>query len=175
MEINFIVSDEDYIRYNLFHHAHSPSSKRMLGLLRFGAPAIIVIITLLMGGLRSPLMWVGPVIIIVVWLIIYPQMFRNSIAKNVKKLMREGRTAEFVGNFTLMLTNTGIRLIGNGQVADTAYDRVEKITADKERLYVYIGSLTAHIIPLTAFKDESHKQEFLALLKQKAPNAQNLL
>lgn len=167
MELRYTVTENDYIQYNLYHHAHSPSTRRTVAIFRFGVPVILVILSLLTIRHHNLFAWLPAIILAVLWLALTPGFFRRSIAKNVKKLMYEGRYSEFIGDFTVTLLDDTIRYAGNGQTMETAYNRVERVEHDAERLYIYIGSLSAIIIPLRDFKDEAEKQAFLNLLAQK--------
>lgn len=167
MQINYTVTENDYVQYNLFHHKNSPSTKNTVMIMRFILPAILLVLGLLSIRHHNWAAWLPLIIIAVVWVCITPGFFRRGIAKNVKKLMYEGRCSEFIGDFSLTLSADHICYAGNGQTLKSAYYRVERIEHDNERLYIYLGSLTAIIIPKAAFKDAAEKQAFLDLLVQR--------
>lgn len=171
MEIRYTVTEHDYIQYNLYHHGHSPSSKRTIALFRFGVPVALVILSLLTIRHHNLLAWLPAIIIAVIWFALTPGLFRRSIGKNVKKLMYEGRCSEFIGDFSVALQENNIRYAGQGQTIETVYSRVERVEHDAERLYIYIGSLSAIIIPIRFFQDDAQKQAFLDLLERKRREA----
>ena len=139
--------------------------------MRLVLPVALIIISWLTLDMRNITIWLPCIILAVVWFFLAPYMFRRSFAKNVKKLMHEGRVSEFVGDFTLTLQGNTMRYTGKGQTLESAYYRVEKTAHDNERLYIYLGSLTAIIIPKTAFKDAVEEQDFIELLRHKCAAA----
>lgn len=167
MQINFTVTETDYVQYNLYHLAHSPAAKRSLQLWRWGLPIAFIVLITLMGSWHSVYGWLPPVVFAVAWWLGLPAWHRRSIAKNVKRLMYEGQSSEFLGDFEVTLGDSTLKYAGNGQTIEVVYSRVAKIVRDKERLYIYLGSLTAIIMPVKYFADEGEMQRFLDLLEQK--------
>lgn len=43
MEINFEVTKEDYIKFNLYHMENSPSQRKNFNLLKYGIPVLFSI------------------------------------------------------------------------------------------------------------------------------------
>lgn len=178
MEIRYAVTEDDYIAYNLYHHAHSPATLGTQNIVRWGLPAVLIVIMLLSGSFRSPTVWAPAVVIVLAWIIIMPFMFNRSLKKNVRKLIHEGRRIPFTGEHKLILHNEYMRNEEEGLITETAYWRVEKIRRDDERLYIYIDSISSLIIPFRFFKDEAEKERFISLLENKtagAVNAENAL
>jgi hypothetical protein len=50
------------------------------------------------------------------------------------------------------------------------YDKVERIAGDGERLYIYVGAITAFIVPLAVFPNEQAKLDFINQIKLKNQN-----
>lgn len=173
MEILYTVTEDDYVAYNLFHYEHSPSSRRTMLITRLILPVIVVLITLISGSYRSPIAWIPPVVVAVIWFFVMPPFFKNSIKKNVRRMISEGRRVSFLGDFKLSLHDNYLRNEGDGVATESAYWRIEKIRRDQERLYVYIGSITSLIIPFRYFKDEDEVQQLVSLLEHKMANAEN--
>lgn len=167
MEISFNVTENDYVQYNLYHYAHSPATKRTLMFTRLCVPIVLIICALIIIKHHTLTVWLPVIIIAVVWFYWRPVLFRRSIAKNVKKLMYEGRCSEFIGDFTITLAENVMRYKGHGQVLETAYNRINQVEQDNERIYLYLGSLTAIIIPKIAFGEVSEEDAFLDFLAQK--------
>lgn len=167
MEINFRVTENDYIQYNLYHYANSPATKLILMFSRLCVPIVLIIAALIIIKHHTLLSWLPVLIISVAWFFWRPVLFRRTIAKNVKKLMHEGRCCEFIGDFTVTINENALLHARQGQITETAYNRIEHIVQDNERIYLYLGSLTAIIIPKTAFKDASEQEAFLNCLAQK--------
>lgn len=48
------------------------------------------------------------------------------------------------------------------------YSLVEKIAVTENAIYIYISSVQAYILPVTAFTDEMEKVKFLEFIKMKS-------
>lgn len=166
MEINFRVTENDYIQYNLYHYAHWPATKRILMFSRLCVPIVLVIAALVIIKHHTLFAWLPVLIIGVAWFFWRPVLFRRGIIRNVKKLMSEGRCSEFIGDFTVTLAENALSHSRQNQITETAYNGIEQVVQDKERIYLYLGSLTAIIIPKTAFKDASEQEAFLERIAQ---------
>jgi hypothetical protein len=98
----------------------------------------------------------------------FPKFHWWHAEKTVRKLISEGKANEFVGKSVLVLGETSIRGETSGRITEVGYDKVDRIVYDDERYYIYIGSLTAFIVPFRAFANEPQKDEFFGLLKSKS-------
>mgnify|MGYP003622657763 CR=1 FL=1 len=87
--------------------------------------------------------------------------------KRLKAYVAEGNGKEFIGEFTLELLDDRPRMEGQDGVAEKGYDKVRKLVTDKDRLYIYTGSMTAVIVPLHAFGSGEAYRKFRQLLEEK--------
>jgi hypothetical protein len=166
MKIDYTLTEDDYLRYNIHHFMHSPALRNNRLLLRFATPLLTVAILILLTG---PVPWTLTVcaVVYIAWVIVWPFLHRQSVKRTVAKMMRDGRGNEFVGEFSLELADDRMRGSGNGRVTETDYDRIERIVADGDVHYVYVGSISAYILPDSAFRDEGEKLRFFDLLEEK--------
>ena len=86
---------------------------------------------------------------------------------NVRKMAKLGKIDEFIGMRKLELTEDKIRSEKAGMASEATYDCVKSIESDDGRLFIFVGGMTAFIVPFAAFADENEKREFLEILEKR--------
>ena len=85
MEINFEVTKEDYIKFNLYHVENSPSQKKNFILLRYLVPVLFSIPIYFIGTnlFKQPSVYwaIVAVLFSVIWIITYPKQYRALVKK----------------------------------------------------------------------------------------------
>ena len=97
---------------------------------------------------------------------------RKTNEKQYRKQIEAGKGAEFIGDYTLELLEDTLALSQSSRKSEIGYDAVESIEQDEYCVYVYCGSLSAVLLPQTAFRDEQQKSELFSFLKSKCPHLQ---
>ena len=167
MKIDYTLKDEDYVQFNIYHSTHAPSQRRTQLLFRFGTPLLLVLI--LLHGTRWQEWRFGIAAgIYALWVIAWPYFHRFTCRRIVRRMTKDGRRNEFAGDFCLELAGEVLRETGNGRTTEVACDRIERIAHDDSRYYIYIGSLSAFIVPKRAFGDEWEREAFFEALKGKS-------
>ncbi len=167
MILHYMLSNEDYIKFNLFHFGNSPVIKRQRLLLLIVMPVIMLSLVFFLIDRWDATTLVPIALLTVVWFFLYPRLVNRAIARNVNKLINEGQTNEFIGERSLTLQDSAMRIESQGRVAEIAYANIQRIAEDADRIYIYIGAISAVIIPVSAFASNADKQGFLNTLKQK--------
>ena len=85
MEVNFEVTKEDYIKFNLYHVQNSPSQKKNLNLLRYGMPVLLSLLIYFIGTnlfKQLSIYWaIIAILFSIVWIITYPNQYKSLIKK----------------------------------------------------------------------------------------------
>ena len=169
MKVSFELTRQDYIEYNVFHQQNSKVCRKSMQMIRFSKPIIFLILAYPISRLSSlPFWWWATVLIIisVVMIIKYPKRYNKIIAKKVGQMLDEGNNVGLLGNRTIEITETAIISEGQAEERKTKWEAVERIYETQDYLYVYIGSLQAHIIPTRAFESKAKKDEFIQTIKK---------
>ena len=173
MLLNYTVSEEDYIAFNIYHARRTPSYKRTIVGLYLLLPALLAGITPLVFMAFPnilPWLWLGIAAAASgVWMLTVPARFAAMIRRYIKKATRSGN--EFTGRFSLELRDDGMVYQGKGEKNEVAYSRIVKVADDQGLTYLFLGALTAIVVPPEAFVHESQKAAFLKLLREKCPDA----
>ncbi len=172
MRLQYTVSADDYLEFNVYHARHAPNYTRTLLSLSLLVPVIIVSLTaMLMTFFTIPVyLWgVAAAGACIYWIATVQRRFDNIVKRHVRKLT--GKINEFVGEHCLELHEDGMVYAGNGERREIDYARVAKVVPDRGRLYVFLGALSAIIIPDSAFAGPEQRRVFLDLLRARCPQA----
>lgn len=183
MKLRYTVTKKAYFDFNIYHIQNLAVTRRQVRKTRIMPPVIWSLTGLVFCGYflqaqqSVPLaLPVALFVVSVLWIILYPICFRKALEKKLTGWVDKGIGKEFIGDFTLELLEDRIRTEGESGVAETMYDNIERLVVNKGCLYIYIGSLSAHILPLEAFDNEEAYREFRSFLEKKipAPKAQGV-
>ena len=169
LKINYTLTDDDYVRFNVHYSTHAKPLRGDQVFFRFIAPLILAFILVHGAGWAGWAFGVGA-LVYVVWAATWPTVHRLTIQRIIRRMMKSGRNKEFTGDFSLELADDCLRETGNGRTTEIAYDRVEKIVHDDPLHYVYIGSVSACIVPDNAFANEEEQKAFFDALEEKTQN-----
>ncbi len=183
MELKITISEQDYLQYNIYHAEHAPNYRGTIIALSLLVPFLCLLGTYFMLPVASPVMWaVAAVIASAIWAFTMPRRYRKMIRKQVRKRMLNNNN--FVGQFKLTAMDDHLSYEGNGEKNEISYAKVVKVVQDKQEtkqenkqenkqyIYIFLGSVSALIIPPATFLDEAQRLAFLKLLREKCRGAQ---
>ncbi|MEH7253690.1 YcxB family protein [Neobacillus niacini] len=156
MEIKYNLTEEDYVKFNLFHIKNSDSASKSLNMQRYSIPFIYLIVAYLFSNLADipflyafiPFLFVG-----ILWVVFYPKYFQNRIISQTKKMIREGKNEGLLGEHTMLLTEEGIVDTNPTGETKVKWSGIIKMKEDQANLYLYNSSVSAYILPKREFKD----------------------
>lgn len=166
MTIEYDVTEQDYLNFNLYHAGHSRYSKNQTFMLRYGA-ALLMLLAFFVLYRGSMLAVAIGIVFVIMWIVLFPKYYEGLIKRSVKKMISEGKNNDFIGHQRLTLKDDCIEEATRDSTSATKYSAVEKLCYGYDCIYVYIGALKAFIIPVTAFTDEAQRNEFINTLKEK--------
>ncbi|WP_254842698.1 YcxB family protein [Bacillus sp. MRMR6] len=167
MEIKYNLSEEDYLKFNLFHVKNSETAKKSLKMQRYATPIIYIIIAYVFANLADipflytflPFAFIGGL-----WSIFYPKYFYNHIKRQTKKMIAEGKNDGLLGRHTMNLSEEGIvDTTANGETK-VNWSGIIKYKEDDATLYLYNSSVSAYIIPK---RDIPNIEELKTFLNEK--------
>lgn len=167
MEIYYNLTEKDYIHFNLYHIKNSKTGTRALALQRFIVPVFFMVMpfmyTLISGTPFLP-RFITFLIISILWVLFYPKYFYHLIARNAKKMIKEGSNEGLLGSHQLKMTKEGI--------VDTSAERETKVTwsgitsfkEDKGYFYLYNSSVSAYILPKHEIEHEDEVRDYIHVM-----------
>jgi hypothetical protein len=173
MTIEFIVTIEDFVAFNLFHSKNSPTLQRQLLITRstlaFVVAAILFLPCPVLVGELSYVAFLFPIVGIIVGIIFflaYPRMHEQNLRKQLPKMLNEGTNESVIGKQTIIITPEAVINETPTGEQKAFWSSVDKIVETSDYIFLYVSSVSAAIIPRSAFPSEEQRNAFLELAKQ---------
>ena len=170
MRLEYTLTEQDFIAFNLHYAKHSKTVKRSLffqhyivAIIFFAVPLSVFLI-----GPPGQVYTEVPFIFLlagIIWIVFYPKYFYNHIERNIKKMLREGSYSKLLGKHHLQITDEGIIETNSGGETKRNWNGIEKIEENEAYIFIYVSSMSANIVPKTAFSRENSKSEFMQSLQ----------
>jgi YcxB-like protein len=173
MKIQTETTLKDIIAFNLYHSDHSPSTMRMEKRIRYaflGLALLLVLPALIYILLGNILSFVGCMLgIITLFAFSASQAkFRRYItARQVKDLYGEGRNQGTLGHHEIIFRDDGISDESDSGEQFVKWQAVEKTIKTEKYIFVYVSSVSAHLIPRRIFHSDAAYDELYDLILQK--------
>ena len=150
MEINYHLTEEDYLNFNMFHIKNSKTAIRSLQMQRIIGPLIFLISSYVfsrIGDVPFVGLFITFSILSILWFIFYPKYFYNHVIRHVKKMIKEGKNDGLLGDHRMLITDEGIvDSTTNGETKVT-WSGIKEFKEDENNLYLYNSSVSAYILP----------------------------
>lgn len=175
MEIEYELTLDDLLEYNVYHWQHSPSIRRSLTIGHCGLAVVIACITIYLGypnfkyqtSLTLKLLPMLPGVIIVVCdLLFFEKVFWLRSRKNAERLYKEGKLKDTIGKKYLTLTQDEIIGKSTSSEIKTKWSGVEKVVDTDRQILIYFAALNAYLIPKRTFPDKAKCSEFIETAKK---------
>lgn len=161
MEFKFEVTEEDYIKFNLYHMENSPSQKKTFNLLRYLLPLLFSVPIYAIGTVlfkQPKIYWIViAILFVLIWIITYPNQYKKLIKKQTKKLLQEGDNSSIFGEKTMMIDENNIKVLGKFTSETILKKSIKDIKVYNDMILIYLSGITAQIVPTRYLNDESKK------------------
>lgn len=165
MEIDYILSEEDYLHFNLFHIKNSRTTARALTIQRWIGPVIFVVFSFVFANLDKdlpfPLILIIFLIVSVLWYFLYPKYFFHYVKRQAKKMINEGKNSGLLGRHRMTLTVEGIIDATATGETKVRWSGIQEFKEDTEYLYLYNSSVSAYILPKRDLLDRNKVKKFV--------------
>ncbi|GIN73916.1 hypothetical protein J14TS2_43910 [Bacillus sp. J14TS2] len=171
MEITYNLTEEEYLRFNLFHVKNSNSVKRALNIQRFLIPVLFIVCSYFFSKTTDmSLFWlfIPFLLISILWVIFYPKYFYRFVIRNTKKLIREGKNEGLLGEHRMTLSEEGIVDTTPNKETKVTWSGIQSLKEDEQAIYLYNSSVSAYILPK---KDLHNVEETKAFIQSKIKDA----
>ncbi|MFZ0443610.1 MAG: YcxB family protein [Bacillus sp. (in: firmicutes)] len=169
MEIDYQLTEDDYLNFNMFHVKNSKAIRRTLNMQRFLTPIIFIIASFVLpkiGSISFLGVFITFLVVSILWIIFYPRYFYSYVIRNTKKMIKEGKNDDLLGKHHMILSEEGIiDSTSNGETKVT-WSGIQTVSEDKHNIYLYNSSVSAYILPKRELADvEQIKTYFKSKLK----------
>lgn len=163
MEINYELTEKDYLDFNVFHAENSPTIRRSILIQRLIGPVIFLIMPFYATRYTGIPLWYWVIIfgtLGALWYSFYPKYIKWEVSRRTSKLIKEGKDGKILGNKNIKLTPEGIYGTSLYSEEKVKWDSIERIEETEDYIYIFISSISAFIIPIRAFNDTNTKEKF---------------
>ena len=170
MKINYSLTEEDFLNFNMFHIKNSKTAIRALNMQRFITPIIFLILSYVIskvGNISFLELFITFLIVSILWIIFYPKYFYHHIIRHVKKMIKEGKNDGLIGQHSLNMTEEGIVDSTSFDENKVTWSGIKAFKEDKKYFYLYNSSVSAYILPK---RDLHSVEEIRNYLKTKLVN-----
>ena len=168
MKLEFSITEEDYIKFNIRHLDTSKTYRNSIFKQRYILPIIFLIIPFFLVKISKIhfLNWMTVYgALFVIWICFYKKYFIWKVKRSIKKRLREGNNNELLGKRTFEICDDEIIETTEYGKGSTNIKSVEDIFINDEYAFIYINRMQAYIIPLRAFENRQEKDNFIKYLK----------
>lgn len=169
--LQYQLTDEDYIQYNITHQFSTPMLRRRVQTYRFIFGALYAVLALIWFLLlrRSVFSVIFGILLTgaaCYYLFGMTWRIKRSIRRSIDKMKNMGKLPYDVNN-TVTFTEDGIHSVSDDKEETVKYSAVERILLGDDAFYIYQAAISAIIVPYRAFETEQARQEFLTFLEAK--------
>jgi len=180
MTVEFELTKDDLIAFNLYHNVHSPTMRRQYFRSWF-SPAIVWLLvctgiwyladqergTPLQTFLDLLPLFSG----VPVFLVYFPWAYRRKLTKIVDGMISEGKNRNILSHHRLDISPEAITDSSKFEKTSNAWQAIERVVKNEDYAFIYIDSLKAFIVPRRAFADAGAFDEFIHTAMRYRENA----
>ncbi|SEK45919.1 hypothetical protein SAMN04488700_1477 [Carnobacterium iners] len=168
MEVKYEITEEDYIKFNIYHIQQSKAQKKTYYPMKYLLPAICGILIFYSGifFLNQPALYWAIIALsfIVIYLMNFPRSYKKLLTKSIRSVLKEGDNSSLLGKKTLIIDNNGLKVFDNYTTEVTTRNGIKEITIYEDMILIYLSGFTAHIVP-TRYLTIKEKKLFLKELE----------
>lgn len=169
MKVVFERTQADFIEFNSFHIAHSPTIRKQLLLTRIALAVAALVLISLLGQLNENHSTSGDYILGgIIGLVLffgYPEIYRLSVVNNAKKMWNEGNNTSLLGRHEMFLSPDGIFYKTRAGDSNMSWASIDKMLQNDKYIFIYIGAINALVVPKDAFASDRERKDFLAYVR----------
>lgn len=169
IKINYELTSQDYIEFNLYSLIYSKSMKKLMFVQRYIIPLFYFTLPFILDDQTNVPFgyWViFCAAMYAIWVWTSPNRVKRNVTKKVLKSLKNEKFAKLLGEHTMVVSKEGIEDSGKGGEAKAPWSSILSIIEAKEHLYIFISESKAFIIPNRAFKKDYERQKFVERLKE---------
>ena len=170
MTAEYEFTKDDLIAFNLYHHRHSPTSRRQYRRAWF-VPAYLWLF-LCIGiwyvddlkrgePLRTFLDLLPLFCGVPLYLLYFPWAYRRNLRKIVAGMVSEGQNRGLFGRRRVTISLEGVTETGEFGQTTRTWRGIERVTETEDYVYIYANAVAAFIVPSRAFAGPSEFEEFV--------------
>jgi hypothetical protein len=167
MQVEYDVTMDDLIRFNLYHFDHSPFVKRQKLRTRYIPVIMFPLFGLAEYAIRGRYGFgIVMCLLSAIWWVVFPAWWKWEVTRRTQKYMSEGSNRGLLGVTRLEVGPNGLHTSGEIGESTLKWSAVEKVAVSDSHTYIYIGAASALMVPHRAFEDGSERTRFIHAVNQ---------
>lgn len=167
MELKYEVTEEDYVKFNIYHAKNSRSHKKTHNMLKYWIPVLCGVVIFFTGPslYKQPKLYWGIIAILfmLIWIIRFPKTYEKLIKKSAKDMLKDGDNSSMICQNTMIIEENDIKVINEHSTEITSKEGIKEVKVYDDMILIYLSGFTAHIVP-TRYLTEETKKELLEKL-----------
>ena len=164
MKIQFENTLEDVIAFSQHFNKTSPSMRRrrLITLLYFPILWFLIMVLPYISGNLITIYIIIWIVVSLVWILFMSYFSKKSITRNVRKLYSEGENKGTIGKHTMVVNPDSLVDITEYGEFSIKWNAINKIESDENYIFIYISSVSAHVIPKKSFVSDLEIENFIS-------------
>lgn len=159
MKFEFVLSEKDYIDFNIYHQWKSPEQRYK----RIAFPLILSAIFSLSfvdkdfekADINE---YIIPFVFVIFTFIFTSFLVKSGIRFGVKKRIRKEGNHGLIGRRVMEFTSENFSVTTKHTNTTFSWDSINKIVESKKQLLIYVSETSTYLIPKKAFSSEEEYQ-----------------
>lgn len=164
MKIDYDLTEEDYLNFNMYHVKNSKTAMKSLKLQRFLGPIFFIVFAYIFSVIAETEilgLFIVFLIIGVLWFAFYPKYFYSHVKRQTKKMIQEGENEGLLGEHHLLMTDEGITETTSTSETKVGWESLKEFKEDDDNFYLYNSSLSAIILPKRDVANEEEVRTYI--------------
>lgn len=163
MQVTYQITPDDFVGFNLSYMNHATQLRASIRSTQLVCTVLILIVGAVLTYVRGGFSLLWALIYVAAAIAAYfliPPMIRRRVKKSVYRTLSLPQNQHVCSEKTLTLEEDGLHLTGGGEDSRYPYDTVAHIDEDMARYFIYVGAMSAVIVPFSAFSSGEEKAAF---------------
>lgn len=163
LEVTFNLNDDDILAAQ-WHYVMSSPSLRGQYWRGFGSVLLIVlgVLVLFVTFAEWSPVFCGLFFVVFagVWFLLWPRLYRDNLMRATKKLLKEGRNELLRRTVRMEIDEGGLHVTSGLGESRLSWDAVERVEETADHIFIYVTSMSSHVIPKWAFESRGQAEQF---------------
>jgi hypothetical protein len=164
MDLKYQLTEEDYINFNLFHMKNSETIMKSVRNQRIFTPVFYLVFSVVFSFLLDIPFLVSftPFFILsVLWVLFYPKYLFGRAIRHTKKLVKEGRNENILGEHHMVLSDEGIVDKTSKGETRVTWSGINELKENDQYIYLYNSAVSGYILPKREFENVEEIRRYI--------------
>lgn len=175
-KFNFIMNDDDYFKFTMYHMKTAASMKSLFTTFRRQGLVCVILSVAIFALTDGFTIFATALALAALMLLTVSTIGRNIFLKHLAKKQIKGMKKDgklpYGKNVSMVFDEEGILSASELNETKVGYEAIERICEAEgdDAIYIFISSLQGFIIPHRIFESEAQRAEFMTFIQGKAQN-----